>query len=268
VCRDGLDTGGDRVWSCPRSHAFDVAREGYANLLITHQRRRREPGDSAGMLQHRRAFLDAGHYAPLADALRRRAAPGLSVLDAGCGEGHYTRSWPDDHDDLHLAAVDIARPAVRLAARRQRHPRARYAVASVYDLPIADASVDVALSVFAPLHSPELERVVRPGGRVLTVTPGPAHLAGLTARLFATPEPHPDTGPFERDGAATVLRADPDGHERIRFDLELGSPDAVRDLLGMTPYAWYVSPAAREAVVAGGSLSTPVDFLLSSYLRP
>lgn len=269
VCRLGLDQPvgpPPAPWTCPSGHSFDVAREGYVNLLITHQRRQREPGDSAEMLQHRRRFLDAGHYRPLAEALAAFARPGQAVLDAGCGEGYYTRTWPDKHEGLEVWAVDIAKPAVRSAAKRARGPRPYYAVASVYDLPVADASIDLALSVFAPLHSPEFERVLRPGGRLITVTPGPDHLDGLKAKLFSEPEPHPERGPFDGDDATTRLsRA---GSQRLRFDLELADADAVADLLNMTPYAWYVSPEVRQSVVSEASLSTTIDFLVSSYERP
>ena len=268
VCKSALAEADDRrSWRCEAGHVHDVAKEGYVNLLITHQRRQRDPGDSAEMLRHRRAFLDAGHYAVLADAVARLAElqPGLAVLDAGCGEGYYTRDWPDAHEGLRLWGVDIAKPAVRMAAKRAA-PGARYAVASVYDLPVLDGSIDLAVSVFAPLHSPEFERVLRSGGRVLTVTPGPDHLAGLKAKLFAEPEAHPETGPFERDGAATIL--EPEGTERVTADLHLDTADAVADLLNMTPYAWYVAPEVRASVVSHGSLSTPIDFLVSTYRRP
>lgn len=105
-------------WSCPGGHCFDVAREGYVNLLLTHQRRHRQPGDSAEMLRHRRAFLDAGHYRRLAEAVASCAEPDQAVLDAGCGEGYYTREWPVLRPGLRLWAVDIAKPAVRLADRK------------------------------------------------------------------------------------------------------------------------------------------------------
>lgn len=54
---------------CPQRHQFDVAKEGYINLLPVQHKRSRDPGDSAEMMQARRAFLDAGHYQPLRDAV-------------------------------------------------------------------------------------------------------------------------------------------------------------------------------------------------------
>lgn len=46
-----------------------MAKEGYVNLLPVQHKRSRDPGDSAEMMQARRAFLDAGHYQPLRDAI-------------------------------------------------------------------------------------------------------------------------------------------------------------------------------------------------------
>lgn len=77
---------------CPQRHQFDVAKEGYINLLPVQHKRSRDPGDSAEMMQARRAFLDAGHYQPLRDAvinlLRERLdQSATAILDIGCGEG-------------------------------------------------------------------------------------------------------------------------------------------------------------------------------------
>jgi 23S rRNA (guanine745-N1)-methyltransferase len=257
VCQGALDEGA-RTWRCADGHSYDVAKEGYVNLLITHQRRQREPGDSADMLRHRRRILDAGHYAPLKEALVAGILPAARVLDVGCGEGYYTRDLPNP-----LWGIDIAKAAVRLAAKRSA-PHGRYAVASAYDLPVLDAAADVVLSVFAPLHSPELERVLRPGGDVVVVAPGPRHLDGLKARFFDEPEVHPEEGPFEREGATTTLRPSAPS-QAVTYDLELDDPGAIADLVHMTPYAWYVSPERRQAVVDGGRLSTTADFRIFRY---
>jgi 23S rRNA (guanine745-N1)-methyltransferase len=66
VCRAGLRLG-DGVLRCAGGHAFDVARQGYVSLLVGS----RPPGtaDSANMVAARAAFLEAGHYSPLAGAV-------------------------------------------------------------------------------------------------------------------------------------------------------------------------------------------------------
>ena len=68
---------------CPRGHSFDLARQGYAALLTGS---RRHAGDSAAMVADRAAFLAAGHYAFLADALAAAASGARPlVVDAGTG---------------------------------------------------------------------------------------------------------------------------------------------------------------------------------------
>ncbi|MFF0770157.1 putative RNA methyltransferase [Nonomuraea wenchangensis] len=66
VCRADLRLD-ERALRCAGGHVFDVARQGYVSLLVGS----RAPGtaDSAEMVAARAAFLDAGHYAPLAAAV-------------------------------------------------------------------------------------------------------------------------------------------------------------------------------------------------------
>lgn len=93
-------TRAEKTFICPQGHQFDRAKEGYVNLLPVQHKRSRDPGDSAEMMQARRAFLDAGHYQPLRDAvvalLRQYLTEGASaMLDIGCGEGYYTATFAD-----------------------------------------------------------------------------------------------------------------------------------------------------------------------------
>ena len=67
---------------CPNGHAFDIARQGYVSLLASGLA---PVGDTAEMVQARAAFLAAGHYAPLADAVAAAAvgaAPGAPAAPA------------------------------------------------------------------------------------------------------------------------------------------------------------------------------------------
>ena len=92
VCGAALEPQGT-AWRCVQGHCCDVARQGDVNLLTVTQKHSRHPGDTREMVAARRAFLDAGWYAPiaktLADLVRRFCPEAASVLDAGCGEGYY-----------------------------------------------------------------------------------------------------------------------------------------------------------------------------------
>ena len=94
LCHAPLTRSGNS-YLCPQRHQFDRAKEGYVNLLPVQHKRSRDPGDSAEMMQARRAFLDAGHYQPLRDAVsaKLRAIKPEQLLDIGCGEGYYTHAF-------------------------------------------------------------------------------------------------------------------------------------------------------------------------------
>lgn len=90
VCQGPLLQVG-RTLRCPKAHSFDLAKEGYANLLPIQKKHAADPGDGKEMVRARRAFLSAGHYAPLMQALADLCAdlPHGHIVDAGCGEGSY-----------------------------------------------------------------------------------------------------------------------------------------------------------------------------------
>ncbi|WP_163591802.1 methyltransferase domain-containing protein, partial [Klebsiella pneumoniae] len=86
-------------------------------------KRSRDPGDSAEMMQARRAFLDAGHYQPLRDAIvdalkQRLISDDATILDIGCGEGYYTHAFADVLAGCTTFGLDVSKVAIKAAARR------------------------------------------------------------------------------------------------------------------------------------------------------
>jgi len=249
------------AWRCTEGHAFDVAREGYVNLLPAHHKHSKDPGDRPESLQARRAFLDAGHYAPLRDAIVERlvALRPADLLDIGCGEGYYTAAMAVQA--AQTVGLDIAKPAIRLAAKR--FEGITWVVGSGARLPVGNESVDVICTLFTPLHEAEMARVLRPGGRVLMVTPDAAHLHDLRAALFDVVEPHePDKF---RKGFEPLF--DFAGQRAIRHPLAL-SPRNVNLLLEMTPYAWKARPERRVALEAREEgLQTEAAFSMLEFTK-
>lgn len=100
------------------------------------------------------------------------------VLDVGCGTGvsafAFKAAFPDDH----VLGIDIARPMVRIATRRDPDGACTFVLGDACDLPLADASVDaVAGHSFLYLVPDragalrEIRRVLRPGGRLVLLEP-------------------------------------------------------------------------------------------------
>ncbi len=259
LCRGALAANSAGL-RCDDGHAFDSARQGYVSLTVG-----RAPvnADDAGSVAARADVLDAGHYAPLAARLAARVPAGASaVLDAGAGTGYYLAAVLEASPGAIGLAVDSSPAALRRAARV--HPRAG---AIGWDLrlplPVRDAAVDVVLNVFAPRNAAEYARVLRPGGTLLVVTPGPRHLAELVgplgligvdaekpARLAATLDPH-----FDRLDTETV-----------EFEIRLRRDEAAA-LVRMSPSAHHVTEPQVASTLARlpEPLTATVSTILSSY---
>jgi 23S rRNA (guanine745-N1)-methyltransferase len=186
----------DRSYRCVNGHPFDIAREGYVNLLLPQHRRSKDPGYNKEMVASRRDFFDAGHYEPLADGVAGLIASYLPdgdrvVVDAGCGEGYYLRrlrallAATDAEENTLLCGMDLSKYGIRVAARRD--PQGLYAVAGTYRMPVLPAVVDVLLTHFSPVSAEDFRRVVKPGGVVLVGGPAEGHLFGLKELMYDTP---------------------------------------------------------------------------------
>lgn len=261
LCGGALTAQTGGALRCARSHSFDRAKEGYWNLLPVQAKHAKDPGDSKEMVAARRAFLNAGYYAPFGAALGQLclaaesagAAP-LRVLDAGCGEGWYDRAIADCFvragRPLRLAGFDIAKPAVRLAAKAL--PDARYAVASSYNAPVADGWADVVLNIFSPMAREEFLRMLRPGGRLIYAVPGPRHLFGMKQVLYDRPYENP-VQDIQYQGFAQV-------DERAVTDTITVPGEHLQSLFAMTPYYWRTPRDGAARLAACDSLTTAIEF--------
>lgn len=87
----------------------------------------------------------------LLEALEPR--PGESLLDVGCGTGHFTRAL-GQHLQGPITGVDLD-PAWLRHARQQDATATTYAVADARALPFADTSFDLVVSVTALCFIPD-----------------------------------------------------------------------------------------------------------------
>ncbi len=263
VCDGSLEPdAGRRSLTCPAGHRYDAAKQGYFNLLTGSGTRFQ--ADTAAMVQSRTDFLAAGHYRLLAAELGRltaSAAPDPAVvLDAGAGTGYYLAEVLRALPDGGAVALDISKYALRRAARAL--PEAYALVWDVWRrLPLADASVDVILNVFAPRNPEEFHRVLRPGGLLAVVTPRPEHLQEIRAAAGML-----GIGAEKEDRVAAALGPAfvPEQSAHCTFTMQLPLADARHAVL-MGPSARHVEPAAVESALAG--LPDPLPVTASFALQ-
>ncbi len=169
------DTGGGRVLACASGHSYDVARQGYVNLLDGPEPRN---ADTPAMLAARERVLASGLFGTVASDVAGKLVGRPRVLEVGAGTGHYLVQALGDDETAVGIALDVSKAAARMAARADS--RVASVVADVWRrLPVRDHCLDAVLCVFAPRNLGEFARVLRPDGHFVVVTPKPEHLAGL-----------------------------------------------------------------------------------------
>ena len=262
------------TWRCASNHSFDVAKQGYVNLLPVQQKRSTDPGDSKAMVAARQRFLAAGEYAPIAAALSQAVvshadqtqAETYCCLDAGCGEGYYLRQLAHNVPEsqaLSLLGLDISKWAVQSAAKQddKQAPICRWVVGSNAQLPVQSASVDSVLCMFGfPVYS-EFARVLKTGGQLIQVDAGPQHLRELRDIIYPTLKPTREKETNVPEGFAR--RAS----EQVCYAISLEGGDVIRDLLTMTPHLYRASAEGREKAAALDQLTLTIDAQLTVWER-
>jgi 23S rRNA (guanine745-N1)-methyltransferase len=261
ACETALEWN-EKECRCAKGHTFDLAKEGYANLLLSHQRRSSHPGDDDQMIQARRRFFDSGAFDRVTNWIRQSSIPNhqSSILDCGCGEGHFLGTLSESRDG-NFFGVDVSKEAVRCAAKRYK--KAKWIVANgMRKLPFADRSLDVILSVLAPRNPEEFARILKPDGALVLGVPGPNHLIELRSLLSA------NAGDFEEKADESAAKCAPYFTEihrdMLSYEQTLNATQ-IADLIQMTPIFWCSSSEAKAAVQQLDHLTVTVGFALITF---
>ena len=231
-----------------------MAKEGYVNLL-----RSSKNGDLIGddkvSARMRRDFLNKGYYALLKDELCRLfTTKAGSVLDICCGEGYYTSAL-GENPNLHVLGFDISREMVRLAAKRGN---GTYFVANMSNIPVADASMDYCIHLFAPFNEAAFAKVLKDGGRLYTVIPGSHHLWGLKQAVYDTPYENDEILP-ETKQLRLISK------QKISGVISLASQEDIQAVFRMTPYFFHTAQKDKDKLLGLETLETPIEFVIAEY---
>lgn len=259
ICEHSLRREQQRL-VCPENHSFDIARQGYVNLLTVQQRHSAHPGDTKEQVLCRREFLEGGFYAPIADALIAAAetygATG-PVLDVGCGEGYYCTRLADAMG-AELTGLDISKDAVRYAAGKYKD--AQWLCATAARIPVESGSAGLLTSLFAITLPEAFHRVLRENGLFFQVLAAQDHLLGLKKIIYEELIfRQKDTVP-ELLGFA-LLESVP-----IRFSFTVEGQQ-VQNLFAMTPHLFRVSKAGAERLRNTETLTDTASCVLNVYRR-
>ncbi len=227
----------DASLRCDRGHSFDIARQGYVNLLRGDEHL--GTADTTSMVEARQRFLAGGHFQPVTDALVSLVSeiddPGC-VVDIGAGTGRHLAAVLDGAPRRVGLALDISTAALRRSARS--HPRATAVGCDVWGpLPVRNEVAAMVLDVFSPRNAAELGRIASRTGILCVVTPTTRHLDELV-------------------GALGMVNVDPDKDRRLA-----GSLGSHFVQMGHTGLEWemVLDRAAMEAAVLMGPSARHLD---------
>ncbi len=281
ICQSPLIVS-NKTWQCrgitsdnQRQHCFDVARQGYVNLLPVQQKKSKHPGDSHQSIMARQRFLQTGFYQSLQQRICELIQNHLTVkgrwLDIGCGEGYYTQAMANIDTIEQLIAIDISKSAVSELAKVSKQQQMLWSqhleqqtsleqqtnsekptgasvyplVASASKLPLNNQSVQGISSIFSPIFSKEIAHVLAKQGILLLAKPDIGHLASMRAGLFDEVREH-NSDKFlqdlETEGLQLIYK------DKLFYEFMLNQTQ-LADLLTMTPYSYRAKAEKRQALL-------------------
>lgn len=250
----------EKSFVCKNNHGFDVARQGYVNLLPVGQKHSLRPGDDKEMLNARRNFLNSGLYEPIAksvtDKIQTLTAEKTSplIIDVGCGEGYYTRKIADSVAGSLCVGADISKDAARMACSRGKD--IDYCVATASHLPFESKSADLITAMFSLVCEDEFARVLRNDGYIVEVTAGTEHLIELKQIIYDEVFPQ-DKHPAPCGEKFTEISC-----ENFNYKIEVGG-ELLKALLTMTPHIRRINPEHRKRLDMLESLTLTVSYWLT-----
>ena len=259
ICEKPLSRQENR-FLCPENHSFDIARQGYVNLLPIQRKHSAHPGDTREQVLSRREFLSGGFYAPIAEALAAAAKKYDAcgpILDVGCGEGYYCTRLARAIN-AELVGLDISKDAVRYAAGKYKD--ARWLCATAARIPVEDGAAGLLTSLFAVTLPEEFRRVLRENGLFFQVLAAQDHLLGLKRIIydqltFKEKDTQPEFPGFERVQSISI---------RFSFTVE---GKQVQNLLSMTPHVFRISKNGAARLTNTPCLTDTASCMLNVFRR-
>ena len=257
ICAQPLERK-ERSFICEKGHSFDMARQGYVNLLPVQNKHSAQPGDTKEQVAARRAFLEGDFYLPIVEALcglaKKYHCQG-PVLDAGCGEGYYS-SRLANASGADLIGLDISKEAVRAAAGRYKGPL--WLCASAAHIPVEDHSIGLLTSLFAFTAPEEFKRVLRQDGVFIQVLAAQDHLLGLKSIVY------PELKLKEKDSVPELPGFQLAESLPVKFTFTV-TGDQVQNLLYMTPHVYRIGKEGADRLRSTQTLTDTASCVINVY---
>ena len=230
----------DKLFSCENNHCFDIAKQGYINLLMSNQFKGKIHGDKS-----------------ISNLLVRTIKQELkgkeeitSILDLGCGIGYYLKEIKNSLDKslINYYGIDISKTGIVEACKLDKS--INWIVGSTNKLPYLNNSVDILISIFSPITLTECERVLKKDGLLFVEL---KEIIYPNIILKREDRNELDSTNFIKINTSNLKEV-----------ISIKNTD-LKSLLLMTPHYWKSSIKAKEELYLLNSLDVSIDIELKTY---
>ena len=243
-CHQPLQMDHHHAW-CDHGHTFDRSKQGYFNLV---RRYHASSGDDRDMVNKRIQFLNQGHYDFLVETIKSMIEP-LSVhsmVDIACGPGYYLSQFMVETK----YGLDLSKSAIQYAAKHD--PTSQYLIANGFELPFINGSIDLVTVIFAPYSIEEIQRILKPGGYFIRVSPGAMHLFEIKQLLYPKVYVNrykPIEDPNMKVVQSLVIA------KQVKMDGQ-----TMASCFDMTPYRYKTNKMAVEQLIMAPPTTVTIEF--------
>lgn len=251
-CHQKLKKSG-KSFFCENNHCYDISKNNYVNLLLCNKKKSKFPGDDKAMISARNNFLEKGYFEKLRKTIEDIVdiEKPTCILDAGCGTGYYSHNLQETYD---IIAIDISKESINLTAKNNH--KSLPLVASIYELPLKDCSINLILNIFAPKPKEEFKRVLKNNGVIVEVVPGKDHLKELKEIMFGK-----DALLNKEKFAFSDFKIK--SSQKLTYLVNIAENEDVINLIRMTPYYYTGGREKEDLLNQIKSIKVTFDFIIN-----
>ena len=242
---------------CRNDHTFDLAKQGYVNLLPEHQEQKYKQTlyEARYYLMNLRDFY-RDLYEQLFLLLKDNnllESPQF-MIDLGTGEGTRLDFFQKNLEESNAIGLDITKEGIKIAAKH--YTSSLWLVGDLGNIPLKDQTLNGALTILTPSNYQELKRVLDTEAWFIKIIPGRDYLKELREIVFPpghiSHNPAPSIEKFE----SHFDLIDKSNYQRIHTLAEFDN----EKLLQMTPLTWN---ATKEEIAKVKKLkSITIDLII------
>lgn len=263
ICQSSMKVLELKSFICSNHHTFDFAKQGYINFT-THPVK---VNYSKDLFEARRKLItETSFYEPLTEAVVEvilhyfsQTNDTLAILDTGCGEGSHlsmicNQIRSDFSKEVVGVGIDLSKEGIMVAAKN--YSDQIWAVADLANTPFKHSQFNVILNILSPSNYAEFNRLLKPNGVVIKISPQSGYLKELREHLFIEPEKH------NYSNEEIVNRFNQSFQyvesSRVTYTVNLHQ-SAIQWLVTMTPLTWNANEEAIATFLKQESANITVD---------